>query len=318
MAISSDNLFNASDYINSNPYIVSAYAIFTAACNTLLMRIIWKRCIQCETFILQNIILTGIAVADMTSALGVVVTHSLKDDSKKHSKEAWLYFLVTPALMIQEIHIVLLTINRYMVCIYGLVYPLIMTRWRLYFTILAVWVTVYLLLTAALLGTGQGNISYYSTSHSTVFKFIWGTAQLSLVLIISVLNIHLYYFAKKKLKSERRIVPFGMENGRKNEDNLLARNLKRTTGTVLLTLFYSIRILPHAVLKLVTVWTSNKSVEIANELAFLTELCSSCFDPIVPIVTIKIVRDGLVNEWRSIQTAFINFTSNFFSEEITQ
>ena len=287
-------------------YILAVCLILTIVLNIGLAAIIWKRCSNAETYQPQNMVMYGAGFSSVMASTGALVYLEMIHikDGCKHSDDI-AYFAVFPGLIIRELLTACFAINRYAVCVYGLTYHLKMDTKKMGVTMFVLCATLYtgLLVIHQVNRYADHNVLVSST---VPFRVAWATCEIAVTILLCFFNLLLYVLAKSKARRSRRVMPMGNATTDQERHDLFVQNVKRISGTIFVSLFYSIRMLPNATILIVSLNASQPSVYTASRIAILLKFTLGMMDPIVQCLSIKMIKEGVSAEWASIRSTLMS------------
>lgn len=282
--------------------LLTVSLVVTIAFSIGLVLVIWKRCSNEESFIPQNIIMYSVSISSIITSVGTLLYLAIdsNEDGRDKRGDDLLYFVAFPFLIIRELLIAVFAANRYAVCVYGLTYHLRMSKNKMATVILGLCLALY----AALITIHQAKRRADSTtivSSTSAFKITWVATELGATLSLCIFNLQLYLLAKSKMRRKGRVHSVEIANENQDRRHILVQNVKRTTGTLVASIFYGARMLPHATVLTISLWRCTPAVHSAGRVILLIKYIAGMFDPVVLCLMIKMVREGLRAEWKSMR-----------------
>ena len=223
-----------------------------------------------------------------------------------------LYFVAFPSLMIREMLVAGFAINRYAVCVYGLTYHLKMDKKKMGIMMLLMCLLLYAGLTVIHQITRFAD-NTARASHTAAFKIFWAACEILATFLLCFFNLLLYSLAKSKTSRKRRIEPIDSAEENQGRRDLLVQNVKRTTGTLFASLFYGARMLPHAIMLIISLRVSTPTIDAVCKIILLIKYIFGVIDPIVQCLSIKMIKEGLRAELISLKDT----VTNIFSSQIS-
>ncbi len=295
-----------------------SYVVVVCITNIAVLKVIWRRCRRFYYLLPHYMIIASMAVSNILLAVAVLIAMLVNMQSSDHPGQIGgpsalaksLTAMLLASLILPMMNAALLTVNRYILCINGIKYPLIVTKRKILAVIIIIWFGAYLAFSldrslGAFSSSDKLLISYTSTGT------IWITVTMISVILICATQTHLFFVVKHKIELEPSKCPapksqeaLQKPRGKAERMTLIKKCTKLTTGTIFISLWYLVTAAPYSFTIAAALCYDDidgPSFEKWQRGCSFLMLAQQILDPIIYSVTTKEIRKGFKKEWASLK-----------------